>query len=73
MCHPHRPPPNHMLTPGHPLSACASFPGITDLMPVPHEPKHVVKISCMPLQVIKDLPMRNRHITEAHISITPCR
>lgn len=43
---------------------------VTDLMPVPPQPLHVVKISCLPLANIERMVMRNKELALRHISVS---
>ncbi len=43
------------------------------MMPVPKQPRHVVKITCIPLSKFNRIPMRYKSIAQKHISISPCK
>ena len=45
---------------------------VTELFPLPPKPYHVVKISCLPIENVRRIPMRNRAAALRHISISPC-
>lgn len=48
--------------------------GFTDVMPVVQHPSvlHVVKISCLLVEMVKTMPMLNRKTGLRHIAISPC-
>ncbi|GAX82107.1 hypothetical protein CEUSTIGMA_g9535.t1 [Chlamydomonas eustigma] len=47
--------------------------GFTDFIPVPTEPHHVVKITCLPLANIDKMLVRNKDTAQRYIALSPCR
>ncbi|GAX84111.1 hypothetical protein CEUSTIGMA_g11534.t1 [Chlamydomonas eustigma] len=45
---------------------------VTDLIPVPAAPHHVVKITCLPLENVKRIPMMNKDRALRYIAVAPC-
>ena len=46
------------------LVGLSCYPGFTDLMPVPSQPYHVVKITCFTLECMKHMPLLNKAVAK---------